>query len=469
MLAVEFGERRRSRHIAGRDEMTRAARRRRAARATCPSLSSVGEMGVERGLGLGVDHRPDVGGQQARIADAQRLHRARRSSPASCRRHRPGRTARASAEQRCPADWNDEATTSRVTCSGKRRAESTIMTFWPPVSAISGMIAPGAVGERAVDRARGVGRSGEGDAGDQRMRGQRGADLAVAGDDLDDVARDAGLVHQFDRQRADQRGLLGRLGDRGIARGERRGDRADEDGEREIPRADAGEHAAAVEAKLVELAGRAREAASARRTWRAPRWRNSAGNRPPRALRARRREASCRPRGCTARRARRDAASNRSAARSSKSARARRRRAGPIRAARHAAARTARSTSAVARVGDRADDDRRCRTARRPATAVRAAAERRRRAPLARSRACARRSTSGSRTSGSLRSTPALLRRAVAEDRVGQAGSTDCASGSIAASSATGSRTSASTGTSSSAMRLTNDELAPFSSKRRTR
>ena len=79
---------------------------------------------------------------------------------------------------------------------------------------------------------------------------------AVAGRELDDGLGDAGGMHQLDRQRADQRGLLGRLGDRGIARGERRGDRADEDRQREIPGGDAGEHAAAVEPQLVQLAGR---------------------------------------------------------------------------------------------------------------------------------------------------------------------------------------------------------------------
>ncbi len=41
-----------------------------------------------------------------------------------------------SAEQRCPADWNAEASTSRTTCSVSA-VESTIIAFSPPVSATS--------------------------------------------------------------------------------------------------------------------------------------------------------------------------------------------------------------------------------------------------------------------------------------------------------------------------------------------
>jgi hypothetical protein len=61
-------------------------------------------------------------------------------------------------------------------------------------------------------------------------------------------------VEEVDGERADQRGLLGRLGDGGIASGERSSDRADEDGEREVPGADAGPDAAAVVAQFVGLA-----------------------------------------------------------------------------------------------------------------------------------------------------------------------------------------------------------------------
>ena len=92
------------------------------------------------------------------------------------------------------------------------------------------------------------------------MRGQRSADdPAFAGRELDDVLGDARLVHQLDRERANQRRLPGRLGDYGIARSQRPRNQACEDSERKIPRRYAGEHSAAVEAQLVLLPGWARQ------------------------------------------------------------------------------------------------------------------------------------------------------------------------------------------------------------------
>ncbi len=46
-----------------------------------------------------------------------------------------------SAEQRWPADWKPEEITSSTTCSGNA-VESTIIQFWPPVSAINGTWSP---------------------------------------------------------------------------------------------------------------------------------------------------------------------------------------------------------------------------------------------------------------------------------------------------------------------------------------
>ena len=58
------------------------------------------------------------------------------------------------------------------------------------------------------------------------------------------------------RGRSDERGLLGRLGDDGVAGGKRGGDLSGEDRQRKIPRRDAGEDAAPVQRDLVALAGR---------------------------------------------------------------------------------------------------------------------------------------------------------------------------------------------------------------------
>ena len=155
-------------------------------------------------------------------------------------------------------------------------------------------------GEHAVDRARDLGRAGEGDAGDARIGDERGADLAVARHELQRARRHAGLVQQAHGRGGDQRRLLGRLRHHGVAGDERRGHLAEEDRQREIPRADADEHAAAAIAQLVALAGRARQRLRARARG-APRPRSSGRSRPPRAPRQAHRRASCRPRAAAAR------------------------------------------------------------------------------------------------------------------------------------------------------------------------
>src|SRR5438067_6704247 len=92
------------------------------------------------------------------------------------------------------------------------------------------------------------------------MRGQRSADNpAAAGRDLDNIFGNTRLVHQLDRERANQRCLPSRLGDYGITRSQRRRNQASEDRQWKIPRRYTGEHTAAVEAQLVLLAGRSRK------------------------------------------------------------------------------------------------------------------------------------------------------------------------------------------------------------------
>ncbi len=251
----------------------------------------------------------------------------------------------------------------------------------------------------------------------------------------------------------DQRRLLGGLGQHRVAGRQRRRDLAGEDGQREVPRADA-DH-------------RAERRRAARRRGAHDSARSSAGSRRPRAPRRRRWRSSCRLRARRARSApacgppgrRRRGAGRR---------RARRRRRGPGRRGRRGRA-SAASTSAGRRAG-RADGvapvGRVAAPARRPPVAVcprgqqrvqRARRSRRgpRRAPPARPRPTgrARASSAASRN----RSRGAAMRRCGAP------------TGSWPRTAATGSATRSSTATASSAMRLTKDELAPFSSSRRTR
>ena len=112
-------------------------------------------------------------------------------------------------------------------------------------------------GQHAADAAGRVGRAGEGDAGDAQVGDEQAADLAAAGQQVQHVFRDAGAVQQPHRGRGDQRRLAGGLGHHGVAGGECGGDLAGEDRQREVPGADAGEHAAAVQPEPVLLARRA--------------------------------------------------------------------------------------------------------------------------------------------------------------------------------------------------------------------
>jgi hypothetical protein len=110
--------------------------------------------------------------------------------------------------------------------------------------------------ERGVDALRRLDRAGEGDAGDAGIGDERHADrFAVADGNDRRVGRNAGLAQDLDRAHAGARRLLRRLRDHRVAGGERSGDLSGEDGEREVPRADAGEDAAAVQVQLVALPG----------------------------------------------------------------------------------------------------------------------------------------------------------------------------------------------------------------------
>ena len=111
-----------------------------------------------------------------------------------------------------------------------------------------------ALGELAVDKQGDLGRAGEDDALDARVGDQRSADGgAVAGEELEDVGGHAGAVEQADGVGGDQRGLLGGLGEDGVAGGERSRDLAGEDGEREVPGGDADHRAQGLVGAVVEL------------------------------------------------------------------------------------------------------------------------------------------------------------------------------------------------------------------------
>ena len=77
-------------------------------------------------------------------------------------------------------------------------------------------------GDRPGDRPADLGRAGERDLVDVRVRDQRPAGLAGAGDDVDDARRQVGLLADLGEQQRGQRRGLGRLEHDGVAAGQRR-------------------------------------------------------------------------------------------------------------------------------------------------------------------------------------------------------------------------------------------------------
>ena len=211
-----------------------------------------------------------------------------------------------SAEQRWPAERKADAITSSIDLLGQRGG---VDDHGIDAAGLGDQRHDRTVlgGERAIDGAADFGRAGEDHAGDARIGDEARADGAVAGNEMQRARRHAGLMQQRDRTRGDQRRLFGRLGDDGIAGGERRGHLAEKDRQRKIPRADADEDAAAAIAQHIAFAGRSRH--RLRRQARcAPARRNSGNSRQPRAVRRAHRRASCRLRSAAARAVRRDAA-----------------------------------------------------------------------------------------------------------------------------------------------------------------
>ncbi len=203
---------------------------------------------------VGVDHRADVGGQQAGVAHRQLGHRAGQHRADLVgdvllhEQHARGRAALAGGLEGGGDHILDDLLGQcggvgdhRVLAAGlgDQRGDRRV-----------------ARGQCTVDRPRRVGGAGEGDAGHARVAGQGRADRGtIAGQILQHVGGHAGGVQQLDGQMADQRGLLGGLGDHRVAGGQRGADLAEEDRQREVPRADADEHAAAVEEQLIAFAG----------------------------------------------------------------------------------------------------------------------------------------------------------------------------------------------------------------------
>ena len=342
----------------------------------------------------------------------------------------------------------------------------------PPVSAMNGTIAPSRAASARSHGAGDVGRAGEGDARDavgRRRVPRRHVSPGPGKSASASAGTPASCRHSIARAAIERR-LLGGLGDDGVARGERGGDLADEDRERKIPRADADEDAATVQTQLVRFARGAGQLIAARRTGVARAPRSSGRNPPPRAPRRSRRRASCPLRA--------RAATTNSSIASSIAAAARSRTCGArlaaggvprrLRAHRH---RQREVDIVECGVGDDAQFSRAMRgleNLARCAAGPRAALDQRPGSPLRSSprRECCverrhRRLVGEGRSRASSRAPAGTARAAAAASGLGIAPPRARARDRIG--------DDVSTGTARSAMRLTNDVLAPFSSSRRTR
>ena len=322
-------------------------------------------------------------------------------------------------------------------------------------------------GKRAVDRARHLGRAGEGDAGDARIgRPARAPILPSPGTRCSALAGMPAWCRRRTASEAIERGLLGRLRHHRVAGGKRRRDLAEEDRQREIPRADADEHAAPAIAQLVRFAGRPRQHLRRERAC-APRPRSSGRNRsasrtsasasssvlPPSTLQQRDQAAAVcldqiagavERRGTVARPAWRSSPQSRRSPPSSRPPRSPRRPRAPGRSPRRRSASGPRARCPEARC-------------RRPAGRRAAAARRRARSPAA------PRGSRGRRTRR-----PANCGATARRDRAA-AGSSDGGRAAHRPIQLCGRLSRVATGTAGSAATDTNEELAPFSSRRRTR
>ena len=119
-------------------------------------------------------------------------------------------------------------------------------------------------------------RAGERHLGDDRMAGERGADIAIALHDVEEAVRQAGLGVDLGERQRGERGVLGRLEHHRVAHGERRRGLPAGALDRIVPRADADADAERLAARVGE--GAAEIDDSRRCSWRPRRRRYSSAS-----------------------------------------------------------------------------------------------------------------------------------------------------------------------------------------------
>ena len=203
-------------------------------------------MRVEQGPGVLVDDGPDVGGRIEGVADHERSHGSRQH-----REHVVGDLLLKIQHAQCRAPLS-----GALEC----RDDHIVHNLFRQRRGVDqhDVLAAGfrdqrhdrpfPFGKLPVDQRRRFHGSGERDAGDARIPDQPAADArTVTGEQVQKPRRHAGFVEQAHRFGGDQRRLLGGFGRDPVAGGQCRADLARENGQRKVPRADAGEHAAALQ------------------------------------------------------------------------------------------------------------------------------------------------------------------------------------------------------------------------------
>ena len=194
-----------------------------------PARSAAGPASRSRRPGRpGAARRPRACARSARRRSPRARARARPPSTSARRRRTPRSRSRGSRRRgrrprpRSRSSCRPSRTTTRFTCR------------WP------GGVRAAVLDDLEADRPR----AREGDRRDTRMPDERGAHVALAGQELDGRGRHAALAQRLDAGEPGCRRLLGGLQDHGVAGRERAGHHARRDREREVPGRDHRAHAA---------------------------------------------------------------------------------------------------------------------------------------------------------------------------------------------------------------------------------
>ena len=212
----------------------------------------------QNGFGVFINDRTDVGAEQARIADTEFVHFSGQQfddAIGDVALHEQNARSRAALSGRI--EGRHQGIVHQLFRQGRGVGNQRVLA-----AGFGDQRSQWRIARRqcAVDGPGCFGRAGKHHAGDARIAGQGCTHSgAVAGQELQNFGWHAGVMQDLHREIGGQGRLFGRLGDHGVAGGERGGDLAEENGQREIPGADAHEHAATVQLQFIGFAGRARQ------------------------------------------------------------------------------------------------------------------------------------------------------------------------------------------------------------------